>query len=88
MELNVPLEVAATVPPSHAQMTLRHYTFLLEGLRGVAEECDQLGIGFRLLLGDPVTLLSPAALTDQQVGLVVADFRYHHQQFIMAAHTK
>ena len=33
MELNVPLHVLCCVPPSFGEMTIRHYTFMLEGLR-------------------------------------------------------
>merc|ERR550517_538822 len=42
LELNVPLHVLCCVPPSHNEMTIRHYTFMLDGLRKVAEECSSL----------------------------------------------
>ena len=55
-------------------MTLRHYSFMLEGLKEVEEELVQLGIGFHLLLGDPPSKLTPSFLASLQVGLLVADF--------------
>lgn len=74
LKRGVPLHVAVCVPPSHGHMTLRHYSFMLEGLKEVEEELVQLGIGFHLLLGDPPSKLTPSFLASLQVGLLVADF--------------
>jgi len=38
LELNVPLHVVCCVPPAFGEMTMRHYTFMLEGLKEVAED--------------------------------------------------
>ena len=74
MELNVPLHVLCCVPPSHNQMTIRHYTFMLEGLKEVAEECSSLDISFHLLAGPPPDQLTRKYLSSHQIGLLVADF--------------
>jgi len=74
LELNVPLHVAVCVPPQLGEMTIRHYTFMLEGLKEVAEECSELNIGFHLLAGPPPDLLTPSFLSSHEIGLVVADF--------------
>ena len=74
LELNVPLHVAVCVPPCHAELTLRHYTFLLEGLQEVAQELQHLDIGFHLLAGEPQACLTTQFLDSLDIGLVVADF--------------
>ena len=74
LERNVPLHVVCCVPPSFGEMTIRHFTFMLEGLKEVAEECALLNITFHLLAGSPPDLLSPQFLSSLQVGLLVADF--------------
>ena len=55
-------------------MTLRHYSFMLEGLKEVEKELVQLGIGFHLMAGEPPNCLTPSFLSSLQVGLLVADF--------------
>jgi len=74
LELNVPLHVVVCIPPSFGEMTIRHYTFLLEGLKEVAEECSELNINFHLLHGSPPDLLTEAYLSEHEIGLLVADF--------------
>jgi deoxyribodipyrimidine photo-lyase len=74
LELGVPLHVVFCLPPAHGEMTLRHYTFLLEGLKEVEQELRQLGIGFQLVVGEPPDQLTPAFLAGLEAGLVVADF--------------
>ena len=74
LELNVPLHVLCCVPPSYCQMTLRHFSFMLDGLKEVAEECAGLDITFHLMSGSPPDLLSKKYLTSHQIGLLVADF--------------
>ena len=73
MELNVPLHVLCCVPPSFNEMTIRHYTFMLEGLREVAEECDDLNISFHLKAGCPSDVITDKLLKTHDIGLVVAD---------------
>lgn len=74
MELSVPLHVAVCIPPEFGEMTIRHYTFMIEGLKEVAEECDDLNISFHLLTGSPPEKLKPSFLSSHEIGLVVADF--------------
>ena len=74
LELNVPLHVVCCVPPAFGEMTMRHYTFMLEGLKEVAEECAALHISFHLLAGSPPALLTRQFLASHQIGLLVADF--------------
>jgi len=82
MDLNVPLQVMVCVPKSLGEMTLRHYHFLLEGLKEVEEECAKLDIGFHLESGEPADIITDKFLDKHQIGLVVADFsplRYHKE---------
>ena len=74
LELNVPLHVICCIPPSFGWMTLRHYTFMLEGLNEVSEECDDLNISFHLKSGNPSDVIDTKLLTSHDIGLVVADF--------------
>ena len=74
LKRGVPLHVAVCVPPTHGHMTLRHYSFMLEGLKEVEKELVQLGIGFHLMAGEPPNCLTPSFLSSLQVGLLVADF--------------
>ena len=74
LQLNVPLHVVVCVPPEHGEMTGRHYTFMLEGLREVARECAELNISFHLAPGHPPDILTPAFLAAHELGLLVADF--------------
>lgn len=80
LELNVPLQVVVCVPPSLSELTLRHYYFLLEGLKEVSKECNDLDIGFHLESGSPPDIITDKFLNRFNIGLVVADFsplRYH-----------
>ncbi|MFN2476457.1 MAG: deoxyribodipyrimidine photo-lyase [Chthoniobacterales bacterium] len=52
-ELRQPLLVAFGLTDSYPEANLRHYTFMLEGLRDVALALEQRGIGFTLQHGDP-----------------------------------
>jgi len=74
LELNVPMHVVMCVPPLLGEMTIRHFTFMLEGLKEVAEECSDLNIGFHLLAGSPPDLLTHSFLSSHNIGLLVADF--------------
>ena len=67
MKRGVPLHVAVCVPPTHGQMTLRHYSFMLEGLKEVEEELVQLGIGFHLMSGEPPSCITTSFLSSLQV---------------------
>ena len=58
LDLNVPLHVLVCVPDSFKEMTIRHYHFMLEGVKEVAEECDDLNISFHLRPGSPPDLIT------------------------------
>jgi len=74
LELNIPLHVSVCVPPQLGEMTIRHYTFMLEGLKEVVKECSELNITFHLLTGNPPDIFTHAFLTSHNIGLLVADF--------------
>jgi len=68
------LHVLVCVPPSFLKMTWRHYHFMLEGLKEVAKECEDLNINFHLHSGTPDNCLNPKFLTKYGIGLIVTDF--------------
>ena len=74
LELNVPLHVLCCVPSSHGEMTSRHFTFMIEGLREVAKECSDLDISFHIKSGSPPDIIKPKFLSSHDLGMVVADF--------------
>ncbi|HYW96518.1 MAG TPA: deoxyribodipyrimidine photo-lyase, partial [Bacteroidales bacterium] len=53
--------------------TIRHYTFMLEGLRETAQSIQLLNIPFYLLQGDPVEKLS-RFINDHNISHVITDF--------------
>ncbi len=68
-----PLAVAFCLAPQFLEASLRHYAFMLHGLREVEKKLAALRIPFFLLTGDPVDrLLDFVARTD--AGAVVCDF--------------
>jgi len=74
LERGAGLAVVVCVPPSLGEMTLRHYSFLLDGLVEVEEELADLDIGFHLLAGDPPSCLSSSFLASLGVTTLVTDF--------------
>jgi len=74
LELNVPLHVICCIPPRFGWMTIRHYTFMLEGLKEVEEECIDLEISFHLMSGNPADVIDSKLLSSHDIGLLVADF--------------
>ncbi|XP_034469213.1 deoxyribodipyrimidine photo-lyase isoform X1 [Hippoglossus hippoglossus] len=71
---NLPLHVCFCwfVPKSELS-TLRRYSFMLKGLKEVAEECKALDIQFHLLHGSAGDVL-PGFVSDHNLGAVVTDF--------------
>ncbi|XP_060940694.1 CPD photolyase [Limanda limanda] len=71
---NLPLHVCFCwfVPKSELS-TLRRYSFMLKGLKEVAEECKALDIQFHLLHGSAGDVL-PGFVSDHSLGAVVTDF--------------
>merc|ERR1719430_2328291 len=74
MQLRVPLHVAFCVPITFREMTLRHYTFMLEGLKEEEEELMSRNIGFHLMIGEPHICINREFLSSLDIGLIVTDF--------------
>lgn len=71
---NLPLHVCICLHvPKSELSTLRHYSFMLKGLKEVAQECKTLGIQFHLLHGSAGDVL-PDFVSDHSLGAVVTDF--------------
>ncbi|XP_028449432.1 CPD photolyase isoform X1 [Perca flavescens] len=71
---NLPLHICVClVVPKSELSTLRHYSFMLKGLKEVAKECKTLGIQFHLLHGSAGDVL-PGFVSDRGLGAVVTDF--------------
>ena len=64
---------AFCLAPSFPGATLRHYDFMLEGLRQTARELKNLGIPFTLLMGEPADEISRLA-RKFRASRVVCDF--------------
>lgn len=59
--------------PKFLDATIRHYKFLLNGLKEVERDCDSLNIAFHLLIGTAATSI-PKFVKDNGIGAVVCDF--------------
>ncbi|XP_078120593.1 CPD photolyase [Sander vitreus] len=74
LEENLPLHICVClVVPKSELSTLRHYGFMLKGLKEVAKECKTLDIQFHLLHGSAGDVL-PGFVSDRGLGAVVTDF--------------
>ena len=71
--LGLPVYVIFTLAPSFPEANLRHYSFLLDGLKEVQKELSASGIGFEMLLGKPEEKL-PYFLKGIDASLLVSDF--------------
>ncbi|XP_066954804.1 deoxyribodipyrimidine photo-lyase-like isoform X2 [Macrobrachium rosenbergii] len=69
----ISLHVAFCLVPKFLDATYRHFYFLLKGLEEVERECQNLGIGFHLLLGEARTVL-PEFIKNHNIGCLVTDF--------------
>jgi deoxyribodipyrimidine photo-lyase len=68
-----PLFIVFTLQPDYPGATLRTFDFLLQGLKEVANELQELNIPFYLLTGDPVQTL-PKILAECNAGSLFTDF--------------
>ena len=68
-----PLVVVFCLVPEFLGATVRHYSFMLQGLLGVEEVLWGKNIGFALLKGQPVQEL-PRFVDRHKAGLLVCDF--------------
>ncbi|KAH3805941.1 hypothetical protein DPMN_134251 [Dreissena polymorpha] len=73
LKLEVPLHVCFCLVPKFLEATIRHFTFMLEGLKEVEKECTELGISFHLLIGHAKDRL-PQFVAENKIGGVVTDF--------------
>ncbi|XP_067417200.1 deoxyribodipyrimidine photo-lyase-like isoform X2 [Emydura macquarii macquarii] len=73
LKQKLPLHVCFCLVPRFLEATIRHFGFMLKGLREVAEECQELDIPFHLLIGFAKDVL-PALVTSRGLGGVVTDF--------------
>ncbi|MCE5272181.1 deoxyribodipyrimidine photo-lyase [bacterium] len=72
-ERRVPCHVAFCLAPAFAGAGLRHYAFMLEGLRRTVEEINEHGLPFHLLEGEPGDEV-PRLARELEAGAVLADF--------------
>ena len=72
-----PLEVVFVLTPGYPGANLRHYWFLVQGLRDVADGLRDRGIPFRVIVGTPPVVVSHIAAT---VGTIVTDGGYTRVQ--------
>ncbi|KAM4605064.1 CPD photolyase [Polymixia lowei] len=71
---NLPLHICVCLDvPKSELSTLRHYSFMLNGLEEVAKECRALDIQFHLLHGAAGEVLA-GFVSDRGLGAVVTDF--------------
>ena len=68
-----PLFVVFALSEEFPQANLRHFDFLLRGLKSVASDLQKKDIPFFLLKGPPAKVL-PAFCREHQVGEVITDF--------------
>ena len=73
LERKAPLIVTFCLVPSFLQAGLRHYKFMLEGLRQAGEELHRHEIPLYLLSGEPGEKI-PAFIESCGAGVLVADF--------------
>jgi deoxyribodipyrimidine photo-lyase len=71
------IHVVFCLTPSYPGATVRHYTFLLEGIRDVAGKLKQRGIPFSLWTGDPMNM---AAALRGLASTIVTDRGYLRHQ--------
>lgn len=73
LKLDLPLHVVFCLVPKFLNATLRHYKFMLGGLQEVEQQCQELNIAFRLLLGPAADRL-PEFVVAEDIGAVICDF--------------
>jgi deoxyribodipyrimidine photo-lyase len=71
--LNVPVDVVFTLSNSFLGANLRHYTFMIDGLKQVEKNLKSLGITFKILTGNPEEVI-PTYLNEISGSLLISDF--------------
>ena len=75
--LRRPLAVVFGLTPDYPEANARSYTFMLEGLAGIAAELHRRGIGFTLALGSPPEV---ALAAGERAAVLVCDRGYLRHQ--------
>ncbi|XP_078245851.1 deoxyribodipyrimidine photo-lyase-like [Pogona vitticeps] len=73
LKQKLPLHVCFCLVPKFLEATIRHFGFMLRGLKEVAQECRELSIPFHLLIGVAKDTLPPF-VRKHSIGGVVTDF--------------
>ncbi len=73
LETSSPLVVIFNLVSSFPGANIRHYYFMIEGLKEVEQELAKLNISFNLLLGEPKTNI-PEFIADKNVSILISDF--------------
>lgn len=69
-----PLEVVFTLTSSYPLANMRHYSFMLQGLKEVERRLSVLNIPFRLILDNNPTRALEQYIIENEINLVVSDF--------------
>lgn len=72
-ELNMQVSIVFILQPTYPAANMRHFTFMLEGLKETEIECNKLNIPFKMLTGNPVDVL-PAFILESNVAMLITDF--------------
>jgi len=73
LELKRPLTVMAIIPSPYQDFNYRHTSFILEGLKDIAQELFSHNISFDISIGDPISILNHYA-QHQSIGALIIDF--------------
>jgi deoxyribodipyrimidine photo-lyase len=79
LQRNAPLRVVFCLVPEFLGATMRHYAFMLEGLREIEGTLRKYGIPFDLVTGDPPEAL-PVYIRKTKAGALITDFSPLHLQ--------
>ena len=71
--LSQPLVVIFTLAPAFSIANLRHYDFMLKGLKELEKRLAEKGINFLLLMGEPLSALVKY-INRNNISLLVSDF--------------
>ncbi|MEM0449060.1 MAG: deoxyribodipyrimidine photo-lyase [Methanomassiliicoccales archaeon] len=72
-ELRLPVISCFCLVPNYLEATIRQYSFMLKGLREVESSLLKLGVGFRLLTGNPGEELS-ILIKEEDAAALICDF--------------